>query len=120
MLLVAEKTGVCQCQAQQGWLHIADHMADRVEQTGVPRDVVHHHLDHFQTQGLTHTMAGATQLLPNRRQGARLKAKVLYRLLLPQPDALHHLVELVHLLQNMEGRRHGHLKIRLDHRSEAV
>ena len=98
MLLVAEEPGVGHGQLHQRGLQRADELLHRPQQPGVARDVVHHQRHHFHAQGLAQP-AGVFAGRDGRVAGVAMSA------LVAQP--LHHVADLVHLLQRLERGGHG-------------
>ncbi|MNV70261.1 hypothetical protein D3C71_1632150 [compost metagenome] len=102
MFLVAEEAGVGHGQLHQRGFQRADELLHGPQQPGVARDVVHHQRHHFHAQGLAQVadmFAGQGGRVAAPGVGAALGA------LVAQP--LHHVTDLVHLLQSLKRCGHG-------------
>ena len=112
VLLVAEKPRVYQSQAQQGWFQASHHLRNRFQQTLVLSDVVNHQHHHLQAQGLpepigllAHPSAHAVTGRSAGRVVTRFQA-------LPMLDPLHHLIDLLHLLERFKRSGYRGMEIR--------
>ena len=103
VLLVAEKARVHQGQLQQSRLKLRYQALHRPQQARIVGYVVDHHGHHFEPERLIHPMRRAPQQI---RRAQRCNTAAVGRGTTAF-QALHHGIELAHLGQSIQRRRHG-------------
>ncbi|MNV64321.1 hypothetical protein D3C71_1569570 [compost metagenome] len=106
MFLVAEEAGVGHGQLHQGGLQGADELLHGPQQPAVVRDVIHHQRHHLHAQGFSQPCG----MLARRGAGVPARSTAVPMGALAA-QALHHVADLLHLLQRLESGGHGGCEI---------